>query len=71
MEMKTLLPPVTVNGVAIDPALIAAEAQNHPAPKGKPGFAWRAAARAARRGPTRVLIPLHAEGTARRKRARL
>ncbi|WP_299909129.1 peptidylprolyl isomerase [uncultured Paracoccus sp.] len=46
MEMKTLLPPVTVNGVAIDPALIAAEAQNHPAPKGKPGLAWRAAARA-------------------------
>ena len=46
MDMKTLLPPVTVNGVTIDPALIAAEAQNHPAPKGKPGFAWRAAARA-------------------------
>lgn len=46
MELKTLLPPVTVNGVALDPALIAAEAQNHPAPKGKPGLAWRAAARA-------------------------
>lgn len=46
MEMKPLLPPVTVNGVSIDPALIAAEAQNHPAPKGKPGLAWKAAARA-------------------------
>lgn len=46
MQMKPLLPPVTVNGVALDPALIAAEAQNHPAPKGKPGMAWKSAARA-------------------------
>ncbi|MFC0200623.1 peptidylprolyl isomerase [Paracoccus rhizosphaerae] len=46
MQMKPLLPPVAVNGVTIDPALIAAEAQNHPAPKGKPGAAWKAAARA-------------------------
>ncbi|MCZ0962344.1 peptidylprolyl isomerase [Paracoccus benzoatiresistens] len=46
MQMKPLLPPVTVSGVTIDPALIAAEAQNHPAPKGKPGAAWKAAARA-------------------------
>ncbi|KRW96103.1 peptidase [Paracoccus sp. MKU1] len=46
MEMKPLLPPVVVNGVTIDPGRIAAEAQNHPAPKGKPGHAWRAAARA-------------------------
>lgn len=46
MQMKPLLPPVTVNGVALDPALIAAEAQNHPAPTGKPGLAWKAAARA-------------------------
>ncbi|MEZ5763288.1 MAG: peptidylprolyl isomerase [Xanthobacteraceae bacterium] len=38
--------PVTVNGVVIAPELIAAEAQNHPAPKGKPGWAWQAAARA-------------------------
>ncbi|CAH1655503.1 MULTISPECIES: peptidylprolyl isomerase [Hyphomicrobiales] len=38
--------PVTVNGVTIAPEAIAAEAQNHPAPKGQPGFAWRAAARA-------------------------
>ncbi|RQP04642.1 MAG: peptidase [Paracoccus sp. BP8] len=46
MQMKPLLPPVVVNGVTIDPGRIAAEAQNHPAPKGKPGHAWRAAARA-------------------------
>ncbi len=38
--------PVTVNGVTIAPEAIAAEAQNHPAPKRKPGLAWRAAARA-------------------------
>ena len=38
--------PVTVNGVTIAPEAIAAEAQNHPAPKGKPGLAWQAAARA-------------------------
>lgn len=41
-----LLPPIFVNGVEIPPAAIAAEAQNHPAPAGKPGFAWRAAAQA-------------------------
>lgn len=46
MEIKPLLPPVTVNGVIITPERIAAEAQNHPAPKGKPGLAWKAAARA-------------------------
>lgn len=46
MEMKPLLPPVTVNGVTIPAELIAAEAQNHPAPQGKPGHAWKAAARA-------------------------
>lgn len=44
--MKPLLPPVTVNGVVIAPERIAAEAQNHPAPPGKPGHAWKAAARA-------------------------
>lgn len=38
--------PVTVNGVAIAAEAIAAEAQNHPAPKGKPALAWQAAARA-------------------------
>lgn len=46
MEMKPLLPPVTVNGVTIAAERIAAEAQNHPAPKGKPGLAWKSAARA-------------------------
>lgn len=39
--------PVTVNGTVIAPEAIAAEAQNHPVPKGrKPGWAWEAAARA-------------------------
>ncbi|MFC5387316.1 peptidylprolyl isomerase [Aquamicrobium segne] len=39
--------PVTVNGITIAPEAIAAEAQNHPMPKGsKPGWAWKAAARA-------------------------
>lgn len=38
--------PVTVNGVAIAPEAIGAEAQNHPAPKGRPRAAWNAAARA-------------------------
>jgi peptidyl-prolyl cis-trans isomerase C len=37
---------VVVNGEVIPAAAIAAEAQNHPAPAGKPGLAWRAAARA-------------------------
>ncbi|MCC7320023.1 MAG: peptidyl-prolyl cis-trans isomerase [Rubellimicrobium sp.] len=46
MERKPLLPPVIVNGVTIAPERIADEAQNHPAPKGKPGLAWAAAARA-------------------------
>lgn len=46
MDMKPLLPPVVVNGVTISAELIAAEAQNHPAPSGKPGHAWKAAARA-------------------------
>ncbi|RFC67582.1 MULTISPECIES: peptidylprolyl isomerase [Mesorhizobium] len=38
--------PVTVNGITIAAEAIAAEAQNHPVPKGKPGWAWKAAARA-------------------------
>ncbi len=46
MQARPLLPPVTVNGVEISAARIAAEAQMHPAPKGKPGHAWQAAARA-------------------------
>jgi len=44
--MKPLFPDVTVNGEVITSAAIAAEAQNHKAPPGKPGMAWRAAARA-------------------------
>lgn len=46
MDIKPLLPPITVNGVTIATERIAAEAQNHPAPKEKPGLAWKAAARA-------------------------
>jgi len=41
-----LFPDVVVNGEVILSADIVAEAQNHPAPKGKPGISWRAAARA-------------------------
>lgn len=46
MAARPLQPDVTVNGEVIPTSLIAAEAQNHPAPPGKPGLAWRAAARA-------------------------
>ena len=41
-----LFPDVTVNGETIPQAAIAAEAQNHTAPKDKPGIAWRKAAQA-------------------------
>lgn len=44
--MASLQPEVAVNGETIPAAAIAAEAQLHPAPPGKPGLAWRAAARA-------------------------
>ena len=44
--MKPLLNDITVNGALIPAALIATEAQNHPAPSGKPGLAWKAAAQA-------------------------
>lgn len=44
--MKPLLAEISVNGERIAPEAIAAEAQMHPAPHGKPGLAWRAAARA-------------------------
>jgi len=37
---------LVVNGETVSPQDIAAEAQNHAAPPGKPGLAWRAAARA-------------------------
>lgn len=43
---RPFFPDVVVNGRAIAPAEIAAEAQNHSAPKRKPGWAWRKAARA-------------------------
>ena len=43
---KPLFPDVVVNGRKISATDIAAEAQNHPAPRGKPGLAWRKAARA-------------------------
>lgn len=41
-----LFPDVVVNGEIIPSAAIAAEAQNHTAPKDKPGIAWRKAAQA-------------------------
>ena len=41
-----LFPDVVVNGETIPPAAIAAEAQNHTAPRDKPGIAWRKAAQA-------------------------
>jgi len=43
---KPLFPDIVVNGTTLSAADIAAEAQNHHAPKGKPGVAWRKAARA-------------------------
>lgn len=43
---RPLTPEIAVNGEVIPAAAIAAEAQNHAAPKGKPGLAWRSAARA-------------------------
>jgi peptidyl-prolyl cis-trans isomerase C len=41
-----LFPDVAENGETIPQAAIAAEAQNHTAPKDKPGIAWRKAAQA-------------------------
>ncbi|MEP2028763.1 MAG: peptidylprolyl isomerase [Paracoccaceae bacterium] len=41
-----LFPDIVVNGTTLTSADIAAEAQNHNAPAGKPGIAWRKAARA-------------------------
>jgi len=43
---KPLFPDIIVNGTTLSATDIAAEAQNHHAPKGKPGLAWRKAARA-------------------------
>lgn len=44
--MTPFLSDISVNGETISAERIAAEAQNHPAPKSKPGQAWMAAARA-------------------------
>ena len=41
-----LFPDLVVNGETVPHTLIAAEAQNHEAPTGKPGIAWRKAANA-------------------------
>ncbi|MFD1158636.1 peptidylprolyl isomerase [Roseovarius aestuarii] len=43
---NALFPDLIVNGELIPHSTIAAEAQNHSAPRGKPGIAWRAAANA-------------------------
>jgi len=43
---RALFPEIIVNGEIIDAGVIATEAQNHAAPKGKPGLAWRKAAQA-------------------------
>ena len=45
---RPLFPEITVNGTVLSAAAIAAEAQNHPAPAGKPGLAWRRAAGSSR-----------------------
>ncbi|RVT85944.1 peptidase [Rhodobacteraceae bacterium CCMM004] len=41
-----LFPDLVVNGETVPHAVVAAEAQNHDAPRGKPGIAWRKAANA-------------------------
>lgn len=43
---KALFPDLVVNGETVPQAVIATETQNHTAPSGKPGIAWRKAARA-------------------------
>jgi peptidyl-prolyl cis-trans isomerase C len=42
----TLFPDLVINGETVPHAVVASEAQNHDAPKGKPGIAWRKAANA-------------------------
>lgn len=44
--MSALFPDLVINGETIPAAQVAAETQNHDAPKGKPGLAWRKAANA-------------------------
>lgn len=41
-----LFPDIVVNGETVPHSAVAAETQNHAAPKGKPGIAWRKAANA-------------------------
>jgi len=41
-----LFPDIVVNGETVPHSTVAAETQNHAAPKGKPGIAWRKAANA-------------------------
>jgi peptidyl-prolyl cis-trans isomerase C len=41
-----LFPDLVVNGETVPHAIVAAETQNHEAPRGKPGIAWRKAANA-------------------------
>ncbi|NNL35150.1 MAG: peptidylprolyl isomerase [Silicimonas sp.] len=41
-----LFPNIVVNGETVPHSVVAAETQNHSAPAGKPGLAWRKAARA-------------------------
>jgi len=41
-----LFPDLVVNGETVPHAVVASEAQNHDAPRGKPGIAWRKAANA-------------------------
>lgn len=53
-----LFPNVVVNGETVPSAVVAAEAQNHAAPAGKPGLAWRRAADAV---AIRVLLRQEAE----------
>ena len=44
--MAAMFPDLIVNGETVPRTAVAAEAQNHSAPKGKPGIAWRKAANA-------------------------
>ncbi|KPP91380.1 MAG: peptidyl-prolyl cis-trans isomerase C [Rhodobacteraceae bacterium HLUCCA08] len=44
--MNALFPDLIVNGETVPAAQVAAETQNHPGPRGKPGIAWRKAANA-------------------------
>ena len=43
---RALFPDLVINGETVPHAVVAAEVQNHAAPRGKPGIAWRKAANA-------------------------